>query len=144
MAKKTEAPKNTEKPKGKGKGKSAQPAAKPTLAKITQYMVISLAGLAGFVAYNSGASMEGALTRVVVVILLCTVIGYGLNIFLWLSTHETKPLTSPARRTSAGAARTVGTKLDLVTSDDRDGKTGEAHAPKVTPGTAQAPEKVSA
>lgn len=130
--------------KGKDARKATKPAARPTLAKITQYVVVSLAGLAGFVAYTSGASMEGALARVVVVLLLCTVIGYALNIFLWLSTNEAKPTPSPGRETSAGPARTVGTKLDLVTGDEGADAGGDKNAPKATSATTPASEKVSA
>ncbi len=129
--------------KGKDTRKVTKPAAKPSLAKITQYVVVSMAGLAGFVAYTSGASMEGALARVVVVLLLCTVIGYALNIFLWLSTDEAKSASlSSGRGTSARAARTAGTKLDLITGDEGDAE-GEKNAPKAT-GTTPASEKTSA
>ncbi|MCC7353019.1 MAG: hypothetical protein IT330_04615 [Anaerolineae bacterium] len=140
--KKNEAVQKTDKAKDRRKAK--QPAAKPTLAKITQYVVVSFAGLAGFVAYTSGASMEGALTRVVVVVLLCTVIGYALNIFLWLSTSESRPATSPGKGTSKGSAKTVGTKLDLVTDDDKANTGGEDRAPKAASATKPGPEKASA
>jgi len=129
--------------KGKDARKATTLAAKPTLAGITQYVVVSLAGLAGFVAYTSGASMEGALARVVVVLLLCTVIGYALNVFLWLSTNEAKPAPLPGKGTSADMARTVGTQLDLVTGDDEARDEGEKNAPKAT-GTTSASEKTSA
>jgi len=45
--------------KGKDARKATTLAAKPTLAGITQYVVVSLAGLAGFVAYTSGGLYGG-------------------------------------------------------------------------------------
>ena len=59
---------------------------KVNLSSFMYYTVLSLAALAGVMAYSAGASAEAALLRAVVVLLVCTILGYALNIALWLST----------------------------------------------------------
>jgi hypothetical protein len=59
---------------------------KVNLSSFMYYTVLSLAALAGIMAYSAGASAEAALLRAVIVLLVCTILGYALNIALWLST----------------------------------------------------------
>lgn len=112
--------------------KARQAAAKPTLATITQYVVVSVAGLAGFTAYASGATLEGALARAVVVLLICTIIGYSLNIFLWFSAGGPKPAASE-QAAAAPADAQVGTRLDLVAGEADEQPAGEARAGGAAP-----------
>lgn len=109
--------------KKKQEARATPKSAEFSLAKVTQYVTVSLAGLAGFVAYSSGASMEGALARAVVVLLICTVIGYGLNLLLWLSEAEKKPSPTSGNLKGAGSEPQVGTKIDMMAGDDKNGQT---------------------
>ena len=115
------------------KARKSRPTAatKPTLAMITQYVVVSIAGLAGFTAYASGATMEGALARAVVVLLICTIIGYSLNIFLWLSAGEPNPSAASKQAAAAPSDAQVGTRLDLLAGEADERPANEAQAGSV-------------
>jgi len=59
-----------------------------------------MSGMAGLMAYSAGATAEGALGRTVMVLFICTLVGYGLNIFLAISTqHAQVKVTAPALTT---------------------------------------------
>jgi hypothetical protein len=62
------------------------------------YTVLSLAALAAITSYSSGASIEAAFLRAVVVLLICTILGYALNIAMDLSAkNQMMPTVLDAR-----------------------------------------------
>jgi hypothetical protein len=87
-----------------------------TPANLTLSAVISVSTLAGLLAYNSGASLEGAIARVLVVLLVCTLLGYVLNVVIWLGGPNKR--SQDTYGTLPGQDPTVGTRLDLSTDDD--------------------------
>jgi hypothetical protein len=102
--------------KDKQSGNKKQKNGESTMSTITRYGVVCLAGLAGFVAYSSGASLEGALARTVVVLFICTLVGYIINVYLMFTLKDSR-LTEEGTANPANAH--LGTKLDLVADDDR-------------------------
>jgi hypothetical protein len=52
------------------------------------YTVLSLAALAAVTSYSAGASIEASFLRAVVVLLICTILGYALNIAMDLSARN--------------------------------------------------------
>ena len=89
-------------------------------ANLTYYIVVLIAGLAGFMSYSSGASLEGAMTRVLVVLIACTILGYFVNMVLWLSSPGRQATESAARAIGASEPGHVGTKVNLVAGDDEE------------------------
>ena len=87
-------------------------------ANLTYYIVVLVAGLTGFMSYSSGASLESALTRVLVVLLACTIVGYIVNMVLWVSSSDRQAQESTVKATVESAPRQVGTRVDLVAGDD--------------------------
>jgi hypothetical protein len=65
------------------------------LGRLTFYAVINLALLAGLMAYSRGASLDRALARGVAVLLISTLIGYGLNVILEISTRSAQVKAMP-------------------------------------------------
>jgi len=96
--------------------KPAPAAEGPTPASLTYYIVVLIAGLSGLVAYSSGASLEGVLARMSVVVLACTILGYAANVIFWLSGREGRP--KPAVAGQAAQRSGIGTRVNLVTGDD--------------------------
>ena len=87
-------------------------------SNLAYYVVVLLVGLTGLVSYSSGASLEGMLTRMLVVLLICTVVGYALNLLVWLTRSDTKPAPVTAETESASTGVRVGTRLNVVAGDD--------------------------
>jgi hypothetical protein len=101
----------------------------PSPANLTYYIVVLVAGMTGFMAYSSGASLERSLTRVLVVLIACTILGYFINLVLWMSSpgrQGTAPAVTTAATSPSGA---VGKRVDLVAGDDE-----ETPAPPRHPG----------
>jgi len=92
------------------------------------YTVLSLAALAAIMSYSAGATMEAAFLRAVVVLLICTILGYAMNIALDLSVKNqpmptvldamgaeiavSQPANAPARAAAAeGMGQATGEEL---------------------------------
>lgn len=89
---------------------------RPTPANLTYYIVVLISGLMGLVAYNSGATLEGTIIRMGLVLLACTVLGYATNVILWLSASNQQPMVAG---TAGKASRNAtGSRVDLVAGDD--------------------------
>jgi len=88
----------------------------PTPANLTYYIVLLISVLAGLVAYNSGSGIEGSLMRAGLVLLACTVIGYLLNVVLWLASRHQGLV--PRETATSPSAQSVGTRLNLVAGED--------------------------
>ena len=72
------------------------------------YTVLSLAALAAITSYSSGASIEASFIRAVVVLLICTILGYALNIAMDLSARNqmlTTVLDAQGSEINMGATR---------------------------------------
>ena len=80
--------------------------ARNSFCNATYYGVITCSLLVGLVGYSSGASLEGALIRVVIALLACTSFGYLLNVILWLTSSSQRP-TPDAPPTGQGATPRV-------------------------------------
>jgi hypothetical protein len=77
------------------------------------YIVVLITALVGVGAFSAGASVEGALLRAGVVLLLCTVIGYAVNVVLWMAANQTKvPAAADA------PAVQPGQHLNVVAGED--------------------------
>ena len=61
------------------------------LAQLTFYAVVTIAALVGSMSYSSGASIEGALGRAAMVLLVCTLAGYAINVVLILNDQSQRP-----------------------------------------------------
>ena len=95
-------------------GKVSQPAP----SNLTYYIVTLISGVVGLLSYNAGTSLEGALTRVVIVLLVCTILGYGVNVVLWLSFSRQPPAQAASAPAPGGKVRAIGGRIDLETGDD--------------------------
>lgn len=89
---------------------------RPTPANLTFYIVLLVSALAGLVAYNSGTSLEGSLMRAGLVLLACTVVGYLLNVVLWLAARA-QGVAAPGAATPSGA-QTTGRRVNLLAGED--------------------------
>lgn len=94
-------------------------------ANLTYYIVVLVAGMIGFMSYNAGSSLESALSRVIVALVACTVLGYAANLILWAS--------APGRQaddTTRGASHSshVGTRVNLVAGDDEEPHSAARHS----------------
>ena len=92
----------------------------PSPANLTYYIVVLIAGISGFMSYSSGASLEGALARVLVVLLACTIVGYFVNLVLWMSAPGRQAAGPAATAAGAPTAGSVGARVDLVAGDDEE------------------------
>jgi hypothetical protein len=90
----------------------------PTPSNLTYYIVTLISGVVGLLSYNAGASLEAALTRVVIVLLVCTILGYGVNVVLWLSFTRQPPVPAASAPAPRGQTGMVGSRIDLETNDD--------------------------
>jgi hypothetical protein len=84
-----------------------------TLGNFIYYAVLSIAVLVGITAYTAGASLDGSLLRVAMVLLVSTVMGCAVNIGLWLSRARQLPLSVPAAVAAGHPARPGGREIEV-------------------------------
>jgi len=102
-----------------------------SVANLTYYVVLLIAGLTGFTAYSSGASLEGALGRVVVMLIACTILGYALNVVLLLSGDSVSALGTQGSGSTPAGSPDVGSRLDVAAGEDISPSTVAGQAPGV-------------